>query len=449
MSLSRTIPDLIPARRSLALLTRDRLWRYPPLLLLATIAVYALTLARARPIDTSLGAASGASNAGTIYVEPDGRVVGHDFLAFFMAGDFVARGRANELYDLAAQSTYQKSLMAGANPNWAGTCLYLNPPHYALAVSWLSRLGYGGALVAWWLLSLAAFGATAWIWKSWLPRERFALVITLVICSPPFFQALAGGQNSLFSLLILSGAASLLLRGRDLSAGLVLSLLAFKFQLLIVPLILLVWLRRLWTITGVVVGLLGTILLSDVWLGDDVWPRYFAFASGLGELMQLSGFDVAKQHSWHGFFSLLLANRAPLVWIRILTGAASIATVMVALRACRGGKRENRASLAISLSAMILAALLVSPHLFHYDMLLAALPAVLLVRRESVHDSEAAEGALVPALLFVWLAIAPLTASWLPLQLTPLIMFAWLFRVSSCGAGAPDARPPAVAVRAV
>ncbi len=395
-----------------------------------TLLLYGLTLAR--------------SQSG---IEPSGRLIGHDFLAFYMAGDMVARGAASALYDAAAQAAYQREFMHSVNPHWNSTCLFLNPPHYALAMSLLAPLGYWNALLAWWLLSLAAFGATATIWRTWLPAGWRGTTLMLVVCSPPFFQALAGGQNSFFSLLILSGFVALMLRGRELSAGLVLSLLAFKFQLLALPLLVLALKRRVWPLTGVLVGLLGSVLTSQAWLGDEIWPAYFGFAANFRDLAHLPGFDLTRQHSWSG--ALLLATgawlgRSPAEW---LSAAAALATVALLLYGVRGRWPQGGAALSKPLTLTLIATLLVTPHLFHYDMLLAALPAVLWAARAAGGTQTGASGAepsvaLVLCGVFVWLAIAPLSVAVIPLQLTPLLLAYWLLievRQVSATTAAPHA----------
>ena len=121
------------------------------MLLGVTAAIYGVSVSRARH-----------------WIEPQGEIIGRDFLAFYMAGDLAAAGRWHELYDLRAQAEYQNAFMADINPQWASTCLYLNPPHYAWAMSWIGRWGYGPSLLIWTAASMLCFAATMCIWRRWV-----------------------------------------------------------------------------------------------------------------------------------------------------------------------------------------------------------------------------------------------------------------------------------------
>jgi hypothetical protein len=404
-----------------AQLTRDRLRLYPPAILLMTLVLYGFTLCRS-----------------SRWIEPGGTIIGHDFLAFYMAGDLVRTHRADELYNVHAQEQYQKQFMSQINPAWEGTCLYLNPPHYAWLLSWLSPLGYGRALLVWWALSLACFAGTVLLWRSWLDAEDWPMAVLLAACVPPFFLALAGGQNSFFTLLILTAFCHLLMNGRDGCAGLVLSLLAYKFQLLVVPAGLLLFKRRWRGVGGLALGGAATLLLTAALLGTKVLASYATFASRLGTLMQYEGFDAFKQHSWYAFFQMVGMGWMPTGWIRGLTLAAGLATLAVLAILWRGRWDNRSVRFPLQLAGLILATAMTSPHLFHYDVLILVLPAVLW--RMTVRQPEAASlRPAVPVILtaiFLWLSFGVPVTGHLRIQLSPLLM-AWFLLVLA-RASAPE-----------
>lgn len=427
--------DSWPARAA-AWLTPQRLTLYPPVLLVLTLVVYALGLLRS-PLGT----------------DPSGSVLGQDYLAFFMAGDLVANGHAARLYDLAAQTEYQRLFMATLNPAWSGTCLYLNPPHYAWAMSLLARLGYGPSLAAWWTLSLACFAATAWQWRRWLGPARIRPALLLAICSPPWFWALAGGQNTFFSLFILTTFCTLLLRGRPFWAGLALSLLLYKFQLIALPAAFLLLTGRWRALLGLAGGTLATLTLTLVTVGGESLGAYAALAGQFADLMRVGGFDIPKQHSWHGFVALLGSGWLPPPWLRALTAGASLATVALLLHTWRGPWLPVQARLPLQLAATLVAAVVTSPHLFHYDMLLLALPAVLAGSAAigTAGRARARRLTLVLAALFVWLAVSPYATKLAPLQLSPVLMLLWLWLLGPRGGDVPApvrSRPVAASLRA-
>ncbi len=389
------------------LLTRDRLWQYPAVLLLATLILYGVTLARS-----------------SHWVEPNGSIIGHDFLAFYMAGDMVRAGRAGELYNVHAQEKYQQDFMRDINPRWKGTCLYLNPPHYAWVLSWLSRLGYRPALLAWWALSLGCFAAAALLWRNWLRPEDWALATMLAACMPAWFQALAGGQNAFLTLLILAGFCHLLMRGRDGAAGLALSLLAYKFHLLLLPAALLVAKRRWRAVAGLAAG--GTITLGAtvLLLGPEVLRGYVTFASKLGTLMQFEGFDAFKQHSWYAFFQMAGKGWMPGRLVQGLTVLTCVATLVPLALIWRGPWDRRGERFPLQLAALLVATALTSPHLFHYDMMILVVPAMLwqMASRDEPVAAYRPAVDVILAGLFAWLMVGPFVTQLLHIQLSPALM---------------------------
>ena len=401
-------------------INRKRARQYSALLFAITICMYAAALLRS-----------------SHWIEADGQVVGRDYLAFYMAGAMVSQGGTDELYDFAAQQTWQQEMMAPINPNWSGTCLYLNPPHFAWLLSAIARFGYGASLILWWVLSLAAFAATVAIWSRWLPREHRGIALLLAICMPAWFWALAGGQNSFFSLLIMTAFAALLLGRRDFAAGLVLSLMAFKFQFLVVPCIWLVLTRRRRALVGLAVGGVATIAVTASVMGTESLQQYVRFSMSLGQLLQIDGFDVHNQHCWYGMFTLAGGGVLSQTVVRAVTLLATVTSLaLMALicgrsRDCVQPQRASRSIALLQLSALFWVALLVSPHLFHYDMLLAVLPAVLwfaAVVRLGDEASQLHFNALM-LILFVWLVLSPLVAEQVRLQLSPLIVTGCLWEI--------------------
>ncbi len=424
------------------LLTPQRARRYPVALLAVTAGAYALQLSRAQDC-----------------VEPGGKLVGRDFLAFFMAGEFAARGDYAELYRLDRQSAYQTAFMRSRNPEWAETCIYFNPPHYAWAMSWLWPLGYGWALAVWWAWSATLFVATLALVASWLDVKRLNAVALLAVCFPPWFLAMAGGQNTFASLFGMTAFCTLLMRSRPLAAGLALSLLSFKFQFLVVPALWLLMTRQWRALTGVALGGAATLALTVAACGISAVEAYVSFLAGLGEVMTREGFDAYKQHSWYGFWYILGHGWLPLASIQILSLTCAAATMVVAF-SLAGSPSGQAANGPRALAAMTLAQIATCPHLFHYDMLLCVLPAALWVRWQAqmvdagLPQSAAGNDApgmgdapgrgprgttfldperaalltravrLLVAAAFLWMACAAPVALYLRVQLSPWILLA-------------------------
>ncbi|MCP4247647.1 MAG: DUF2029 domain-containing protein [bacterium] len=405
-------------------LTPERLRRYPFIMFVVTVGMYLVVAVRSEN-----------------WIEPDGKIIGRDFFAFYMAGAMINEGRLDRLYDYPAQNAFQQRFMADINPQWSGVCLYRNPPHYAAVMSLLTSGGYGPALIAWWALSMSCFAATALLWRRWLGPGRTGVAVLLALCVPAWFWALAGGQNTFFSLLIWTGFCGLLMSGRDFRAGLVLAALAFKFHYLVVPLGLLAFKRRWRALAGVGIGGLATLALTVAVLGPQSITDYLSFGVDLGRVAQVEGFDLHKQHSWHGFFALFGQGWLPGRGAWLLTAAATVGSLILLGSIWRGRWSAGHPRFAVQLSALVMATLLTSPHLAHYDVLIATLPGVLWLGAASREKNAEATADTARVLLaggFIWLAISPAVASLTHVQLTPWLMLAWLVIVGRAPAARRD-----------
>lgn len=395
-------------------LTPQRARTYPLLLFLAGASMFATSALRA-----------------TNWIESNGTIVGKDYLAFYMGGEMVREGRIDTLYDFSAQQTWQQAFMKDINPNWSGTCLYLNPPHYAWMMSLLTRFGYGPSLIIWWVLSLGSFALTARILSSVMTPGRFAPVLLAAICFPPFVWALATGQNAFLTLLILTGFCALHVRNRSLAAGLVLSLLAYKFQFILVPGLVLLLTRQWRAIAGLAIGGGLTFLLTLTTTGMGSITAYVEAGSRIGGLLHTAGFDLHKQHCWTGFVALIGDGWLPVAAVKLIGAALSLATVLLIIPVLRGGWSSDSNTRALQWSAILMASLAASPHLFHYDMLIAALPVMLwqAAASNSIDRHYQALRALVIA-GFAWLALSLLIAPMIRIQFSPILMSGWVILIA-------------------
>jgi hypothetical protein len=267
----------------------------------------------------------------------------------------------------------------------------------------------------------------------------------LVVCLPSWFQALGGGQNTFISLLILTGFCALLMKGREGLAGVVLSLLAYKFYLIAVPGLVLLAKRRWRAVGGLALGGLLTLAVTALVFGTGAIVDYVQYAPSQGRLMEEAGFQTHKQHSWHGFFELIGAGWIPGESVRILAVTASLATLTLLLPIWHGRWDHRETAFPLKLAALMLATVLTSAHLLHYDVLLVALPAMLWLTgrgRRAQHElggprartlQLGARGSEVVGIMvigFCWLAVAEPVVRFTHLQLSPLLMLWWLIALA-------------------
>jgi hypothetical protein len=183
----------------------------------------------------------------------------NDFPAFYFAPQLMAE---HELYDPAAMGAKQIGTLGTSNQN----IQFIRLPYVGAAMWPLSLLPYRLAYALWQLSCLGAMLGFALLW----PAKR---VVTLLACCwfPPAAASFANGQDVPFLLLWAAVAAYLVHKGKDFSAGLVLSLCAAKFHLLLF-LPVLVIAARLWKLAfGMSVGCSVLIAVSFL-VGGLNWP---------------------------------------------------------------------------------------------------------------------------------------------------------------------------------
>jgi hypothetical protein len=122
--------------------------------------------------------------------------------------------------------------------------VYTRPPFYTAILKPLSLLPYHTAYALFTFATLSSFVWFVWRFSKDCPELPFFAALNL-----PALSALVDGQDTPLLVAFTGGTLLLIRRGRDLGAGLLLSLCAIKFHLfLFIPLLLMV--KRRWRILG-------------------------------------------------------------------------------------------------------------------------------------------------------------------------------------------------------
>ena len=212
------------------------------------------------------------------------------------------------------------------------------------------------------------------------------LMIVLFTIFTPVVRSITTGQKGTLCLLILTVAYLLLQRRRPFMSGLVFGLIAFKPHLALVIGFAMLW-RRQWAfVAGSVAtaSLLAGICLAMGW---DVCVEYTRFCLGAGDYVNFLSGQMHKSHCLYGF--LALASGGQTNWINKsiwLIALALIAWMLVCLFRRHDQARKLSAhsptavrstQLAVEFSALVLATILLAPHLFTYDLTMLILPMTL------------------------------------------------------------------------
>jgi hypothetical protein len=273
-------------------------------------------------------------------------------------------------------------------------------------------------------LNLALILLVAWgLWGILQKKLPYGLLLLLLLLYPPIFFNYALGQNGIVSLAIVVTSGWLLVQGRPRASGLLLSLLLFKPNWLAVigwwPLV-----QRRWQmLLGIALGVAGLVLASSLFWGIGSWLAYLQLLPRLGQLHETTSYVLSEQYTL-----LSLARRYGVGdgwgWLGMI-GVWLTALVLL----------FRPSSLAWGwpwqLGLVWNTAVLLNPHLFHYDVLLSG--ASLLLALGLWQDLGLARPwryTLIPLLISSYLAFPLMqTLEWhnsLPLPLfTTLLTWLW------------------------
>jgi alpha-1,2-mannosyltransferase len=314
----------------------------------------------------------------------DGLIKGTDFLHFYALGTLALDHRGDLLYNMPAQTALLGTLV----PEAAGS-LYvpLYGPQVSLLFSPLARLAYPRALLAWLLLNLAIYALCCRaVWKRCSNLQRSAgTVCILAVAFPGLFHLLAWGQTSGLALACFTLAFLALRSGRPVAAGLAIGCLIFKPQLGLAAAVVFVLTGEWEIVLGASVAAL--VQLGAGWLvyGSGVMRDYFHALLHVRDVLPLLEPRPYQMDSLRAFWPLLVP------WPQLafaLYGLSAAAVLALTVRCW-----SSRLPLELRFSALLLASILVAPHLTVYDLVILA-PAFLLLGNGAAGSSRGASKAV-------------------------------------------------------
>lgn len=338
-----------------------------------------------------------------------GNPVGGDFVTFWSAGSLLLEGQPEAAWDLelihaAESAALGVELSSDAAYGW------FYPPPAILGAGLLALVPYALSLTLWLGLSTLLY---VLVCRAIRPDS---LSLGLALAFPGLFQNLIHGQNGCLTLALLGGGLMLLER-RALLGGAVLGLLVFKPHLLPIAALALLCGRRWLALAGMTSSAAALCTVSWLLLGEGAWQ---AFLDTLP--LALSIVDHAGPEWW----SKMPSTAAALRLLGLGPDAARLANLGVALSALAAVAWlwAREAAAPQRYAAVVLASLLATPYVFHYDLVVLALPLLWLAPWEGRARALALLAWLAPVLI---LLVAQLTG----LQTGPLIcgaMLLWCLR---------------------
>ncbi len=337
-----------------------------------------------------------------------------DFRQLYTAGYLVRSGRGHQLYDYDTQLHFQNELVSHGDI----ALPFIRPAYQALLFAPLSLLPYRTAYFAFLAVNLALLWVSFRLLRPrmnrlahvypWLPAAMFLGFL-------PVAAALIQGQDSILLLTLLAAALASVDRDRELTAGTLVGLGLFKFQIVIpIALLFLAW-RRGRFFAGFALSSLiaGT---ASVWLVGlsqaGVYGRSLvAMGSGSAARADQLRYPIAMNvmPNLHGLIFGLAGARLSAFWIAAATVVLS--GVIGLLVAARSPKNESGAD---SLMLAITASAVVSYYLFIHDLSVLLIPVVVTLDRfieaEATGDELGRLKTRASALLFV----SPICMSYTP-----------------------------------
>jgi hypothetical protein len=358
-----------------------------------------------------------------------GNLKGTDFLHFYTLGSLALahRGADLYLYNMKAQS----ELAAQRVPAAAGIqYLPLYPPQVSLLFAPFALLSYPWALICWLTLSSLIYGLCGYaIWRACPNLRNYRLtVLILALAFPAFWHLIAWGQTSPLALACFTLAFFALRAQREFLAGLALGCLIFKPQLGVATAIIFVDARRWKVIAGALLSASVQMAVAWIYYGLDSLRTWIQTLSRLSSVLPLLEPKLYQTHCLRTFWTMLLP------WPQLAFAFYIVTALLTLALATRCW--QSTLSLPLRYSALLLATVLVAPHLTVYDLVILA-PAFLLLSNWIAIQPDDRTTPQLKLLLYLAYALPLLgpLARWTHLQLTVPVMLAILYVLFQLGEG--------------
>jgi alpha-1,2-mannosyltransferase len=316
---------------------------------------------------------------------------GTDFLHFYTLGSLAIERRGADLYNIDAQA----ALAARRVPAAAGIrYLPLYPPQVSVLFAPFAYLSYPWALALWWLCSASIYAICCYVvWRSCLHLRQHGVTVAILAAGfPGFFNLIAWGQTSALALACFTIFFFLMRNNRDFVAGLVLGCLIFKPQLGLAAGALFLLIGAWKIVLGAILSALAQLSIGVLYYGMAPLRTWF---STLGNVRTVSTLLEPKPYQTHclrTFWSMLIPWSSVSITLYVISAAVLMAwTILV-------WKRSQE--WALRLSALLLATVLVAPHLTVYDLVILA-PAFLLLSDRAIARCQTSESGFIGTMLYL------------------------------------------------
>jgi len=305
----------------------------------------------------------GADFQGFFIADRGGHGIANDFVNVWAAGRLVLDGHAAAAYDWSIHRQVQEAAIGHA---FEGAYRWHYPPPFLFAAALAATLPYVPAGIAWLVATGAAYAAAI----RGILGDRVGWLLALGF--PGALWNVTAGQNGFLTTALIGGALGLLER-QPVLAGCCLGLLTYKPHFgLLFPLVLAATGRWRAFVSAAAVAI---TLAALSWLAFGSAP-WLAMAQSVSTANQLvltdGGVGWNKLQSVFGLVRALGGGEM-LAWI--IQGGVAIAVAAAVTLLWRSAAQFD-----LKAAALAAGAVLVTPYVFAYDLVVLAVPAAFLLR---------------------------------------------------------------------
>jgi hypothetical protein len=305
---------------------------------------------------------------GSWLVAPDGSGVQSDFVNVWAAGRLVLEGHAAAAYDWPVHKAMEVAAVGHPFDGYFG---WHYPPTFLFAAAALALAPYVAAYLIWLGVTFPAYLVAIRAIVGDRVGYLLAAAFPAILCN------LVVGQNGFLTAALIGGALVMLVE-RPILAGVLIGLLTYKPHLgLLFPIALAAgghW--RAFVAAGVVAVLMA--LGSWAAFGMEAWTAFVANIGHTSQAFLSDGWaDFGKLQTVFGL-TRTLGGSEPLAWTLQGTVALASAGAIAALW-------RSRAQYEIKAAALGCGAMLATPYLYTYDLVVLAVPLAFLFRLGRAH----------------------------------------------------------------
>lgn len=300
---------------------------------------------------------------GAWLVGPDGHGIPTDFVNVWAAGKLALEGHPAAAYDWPTHKAMEVAALGRPFDGYFG---WHYPPVFLFAAAGLALLPYTAAYVLWVFGTFPLYLATIRTIIGDRSGYFLAAGFPAILCN------FIVGQNGFLSAALFGGALILIER-RPIAAGVLLGLLTYKPHLgLLIPVALIA--GGYWR-TLATAAVVAALMAAASWaaFGFATWQAFFGNISHTSEAFLSNGW--ADWHKLQTAFGLTRSLGGPewLAWsIQAVIALAAAAAVIVVWR--------SRASYEVKAATLGVAALIATPYLYTYDLVVLAVPLAFVFR---------------------------------------------------------------------